>query len=191
MQVVLDVSEFQSVSQLDQILRSADDEIVGVYIKGTQGLSYRDSLATAFAQCAESHNTPFGYYDFMTNDQTNEQAAYFKGFESRVPKAKLKTMLDCEGSYNKYAAGVEHWGAAYGSESVVYAQLSNMPNYASLKNPRWVAQYDAMHYYRPSANEMAAYKAQGYVLWQWTSCYEGLNQDASVLLADSLEGLLR
>lgn len=187
MQVILDVSEFQSVAQLDQMLHSADDEIVAVYIKGAQGLSYRDSLAAAFAKCAESHNTAFGYYDFMSNDQAADQAAYFKAFASRVPRATVCPMLDCEGSYDKDAAGVEHWQAATGGKVVVYAQLSNMPSYASLAVPKWVAQYDSMRYYRPTQAEIDAYKAQGYVAWQWTSNYMGLNQDASVLLGDLSE----
>ena len=191
MLILLDVSEFQSVGQLDRLLKSADDEIVGVYIKGTQGESYRDSMATAFAQCAEKHNTPFGYYDFLMNDQANVQAEYFKGFESRVPASKLKPMLDCEGDYNKYSAGVQHWDAAYGSTSLVYAQLSNMTQYSGINNPKWVAQYDQNNYYRPSDGEIQAYKSQGYVLWQFTSNYQGLGQDASVLLADSLEAIKR
>jgi GH25 family lysozyme M1 (1,4-beta-N-acetylmuramidase) len=182
MQIILDVSEFQSVGQLDQLLSNADDEIVGVYIKATQGLDYRDSLATAFAQCATSHATRFGYYDYMANDQADEQEAYFKAFVSRVPVGKLIPMLDCEGGYNKGAAGVEHWQAAFGGNVLVYAQLSNQPQYSSLSVPKWVAQYDPTSYYRPEPSEISAYQAQGYILWQWTSNYMGLNQDASVLL---------
>lgn len=184
MQIILDVSEFQSVAQLDRLLRNADDEVVGVYIKGTQGLVYSDSLATAFAKCCDSHNTPFGYYDFMTNDQADEQAEYFKDFLSRVPTPKLIEMLDCEGSYDKFAAGVEHWAAALRAKVEVYAQLSNMPSYSGLTVPKWVAQYDTMNYYRPTQDEIDAYKSQGYVLWQWTDSYMGLGQDASVLLTD-------
>jgi GH25 family lysozyme M1 (1,4-beta-N-acetylmuramidase) len=185
MQIVLDVSEFQSVGQLDELLRGADDEIVGVYIKGTQGLTYRDSLATAFAQCAQSHNTAFAYYDFMTNDQADEQESYFKAFEARVPAATLITTLDCEGGYDKGAAGVQHWQAANGGKVVVYAQLSNMPLYAGLAVPKWVAQYDEEGtYYRPTEAEIDAYRQQGYALWQWTDSYMGQNQDASALLGD-------
>src|SRR5271156_3787506 len=85
-QIILDCSEFQSVDQLDRLLHGADDEIVAVYIKGTQGLSYRDSLATAFAECAKSHDTAFGYYDFMTNDQSDDQAALLQGVRRPGPR---------------------------------------------------------------------------------------------------------
>jgi GH25 family lysozyme M1 (1,4-beta-N-acetylmuramidase) len=183
MKIVLDVSEFQSVAQLDSMLRYADDEVLGVYIKATEGLSYRDSLATAFAECCKGR-VAFGYYDFLSNDQADAQEAYFKAFTARVPSATIIPMLDCEGSYNKYAAGVQHWQAAFGAKAIVYAQLSNMPQYASITLPKWVAQYDSMSYYRPTQAEINAYAQQGYALWQFTSNYMGRNQDASVLLGD-------
>ena len=188
MQIILDVSEFQSVAQLDRLLHNADDEIVGVYIKGTQGLTYRDSLATAFAQCCQSHNTAFGYYDFMTNDQADEQETYFKAFTTRVPRASLIPLLDCEGGYDKGALGVQHWQAANGGKVAVYAQLSNMPQYAGLTIPKIVAQYDESGtYYRPSQAEIDAYRQQGFTAWQFTDSYAGLNQDASVMLGDFAE----
>ncbi len=184
MQVLLDVSEFQSVAQLDRLLKDADDEIVGVYIKATQGLSYRNEIAGAFAACAQAHNTDFGLYDFLTNDQANAQARAFANFSKGLQAdATLRPMVDAEGAYIKYAAGVTNWATAYGSEPILYAQLSNMPRYANLRIPKWVAQYDSMSYYRPSAAEIANYRAQGYAAWQFTSNYMGLNQDASVLLA--------
>lgn len=182
MDVMLDVSEFQSVAQLDQLLRTADDEIVGVYIKATQGLSYSDSLAAAFAKCAMSHNTAFAYYDFLTNDQASAQAQDFKSFVASLPKAPWIPATDCEGAYNKFAAGDENWMAAYGGRALTYAQLSNMSNYTALKTPKWVAQYDSMNYRRPLPSEIAAYTQQGYAAWQFTSNYMGLNQDASVVL---------
>ncbi len=185
MQVVLDVSAFQAVAQLDALLGGrADDEIVGVYIKATQGLGYSDALATAFAQCCIAHNTPFGYYDFLSNDQANAQAARFKDVVARLPRASLIPMVDCEGAYALWSAGVEHWQAAIGGSAITYAQLSNMPRYSDLPTPKWVAQYDAMSYYRPSNSEIALYAAEGYLLWQFTSNYCGQNQDASVLLGD-------
>lgn len=182
MQILLDVSEFQSVAQLDQVLRNADDEVVGVYIKATQGLSYRDSLARAFAECCASHNTPFGYYDFMTNDQAVDQEEYFKRFVAGVPRASFMPLLDCEGAYAKYAAGVEHWEDAYGGKVAGYAQLSNISKYAELSIPKIVAQYDSTSYTRPTQSEIDAYSAKGYAAWQFTPNYMGLNQDASVLL---------
>lgn len=184
MQILLDVSEFQSTSQLETLLHHAPDEIVGVYIKATQGLSYRDEVAGAFAKVCNAHNTPFGYYDYLTNDQAAEQAEYFQSFVSRMPKAAMAPLLDCEGSYAKYAEGVEHWRAAIGGNAVVYAQLSNMVYYRSVNLPKIVAQYDKMGYYRPSVAEIQAYQQQGYLGWQFTSNYIGLNQDASILLGD-------
>jgi GH25 family lysozyme M1 (1,4-beta-N-acetylmuramidase) len=180
MQIVLDVSEFQAVTELDQCLTNADDEIVGVYIKATQGLDYTNPTALDCALCCTQHNTPFGYYAFLTNDQIDEQQADFKAFTATLPAASLIPMLDCEGSYDKYAAGVTHWAGP----KIIYAQLSNMPDYASLLIPKWVAQYDQTEYYRPQPSEIAAYKQQGYTLWQWTDRYMNRNQDASVLVGD-------
>lgn len=189
MKIVLDVSEYQSIGQLDSLLRNGPDEIVGVYIKATQDCTYRDGLAAAFAKCCAHHNTPFGYYDFLTNADCAAQAQYFAQFVAGLPAAPLMPMLDCEGSYDKWSAGVEHWKAAYGKNVTVYAQLSNMPNYGALKPtiPLWVAQYDSMTYYRPQQSEIDMYTEQGYLLWQFTSNYLGLNQDASVVLADFKE----
>jgi GH25 family lysozyme M1 (1,4-beta-N-acetylmuramidase) len=185
MQIVLDVSEYQSVGQLNELLTNADDEIVGVFIKAAQGITYIDSLATAFAKCCASHNTAFAYYDFLTNDQANAQALTFAQFVKTLPPATILPMVDCEGFYAKYELGVEHWETAYGKNAITYAQLSNMPNYADLTTPKWVAQYDeAGEYYRPSEVEIDSYRAQGYALWQWTDAYMGYVQDASVLLVD-------
>jgi GH25 family lysozyme M1 (1,4-beta-N-acetylmuramidase) len=182
--IVLDVSEYQSVGQLDALLHSADDEIVAVYIKATQGLIYSDDLASAFASCCIKHDTAFGYYDFLTNDQASSQALDFKTFVAKLPKAGIIPMTDCEGAYNKYAAGDTNWMDAFGGKAVTYAQLSNMPKYTALTTPKWVAQYDSMTYYRPSQSEIATYQKDDYVLWQFTSNYMGRNQDASVLLDD-------
>lgn len=185
MQIVLDVAEFQSVAQLDALLGGrADDEIVGVYIKATQGLAYRNALAAAFAACCVAHHTPIGYYDFLTNDQANAQAQTFAQFVATLPKAELMPMVDCEGAYDLWTAGAEHWERAIGKPAVTYAQLSHMANFQSMRTPKWVAQYDSMSYYRPSDGEIAAYRSGGFALWQWTSNYCGLNQDASVLLGD-------
>ncbi len=185
MQVVLDVSEFQSVSQLDSLLRKADDEIVAVYIKATQGLNYSDSLASAFAGVCKTHNTALGYYDFMTNDQAVEQELDFHDFVSSLRyKASVRPMTDAEGAYRKYSAGIANWEHAYGSEPIIYFSLSNMSRYAGMKNPKWVAQYDSMTYYRPSESEIAAYRNQGVTLWQFTDNYMGLNQDASVVVGN-------
>lgn len=184
MDIILDVSEFQSLQQLDWLLRNAEDNVVAVYIKGTQGLSYRDSLAQAFAECCQSHNTAFGYYDYLTNDQAVDQEAYFAAFLAKQPKPGVITMLDAEGAYNKYAAGEEHWQEAYGGRIIGYSSLSDMPKYASLTIPKWVAQYDSMNYTRPEQREIDDYKADGYAAWQFTDNYMRLNQDASILLAD-------
>lgn len=191
MNIVLDVSEFQSVAQLDQMLRNADDLVVGVYIKATQGLSYRDPLAASFAMVCQHHNTPFGFYDYMTNDAVSDQVEYYKSFLDGQPLARLIPMLDCEGAYDKGALGVAHWKAAWGGPVVVYASLANMPDYDQLTLPKWVAQYDSTSYYRPSTAELNNYRTKGYTLWQWTSNYMGLNQDASVLLGslDTLKGM--
>ena len=179
MQIVLDVSEFQSVAQLDQLLTNADDEIVGVYIKATQGLTYSDALAESFAGVCMKHKTAFGYYDFLTNDQIDQQQQAFKTLVSGLRDSpSLIPMLDAEGSYDKFADGVSHWVGA----KLLYAQLSNMPKYGGLTVPKWVAQYDQGGYYRPQPSEIAAYVKQGYALWQWTDSYMGYNQDASVLL---------
>lgn len=182
MQVLLDVSEYQTVAQLDRLLTSADDTIVGVYIKATQGLSYRDALADAFAHCCIEHKTPFGFYDFMTNDQAANQEEYFQRFLDDQRLAELIPFLDCEGSYAKGAAGFANWQRAYGKKTALYAQLSNMPQYAGLTVPKFVAQYDRMAYYRPSVSEIQTYQRQGYAAWQFTSKYCDLNQDAYVLL---------
>src|SRR5579872_5640057 len=133
MQIVLDVSEFQSTSQLDSLLRNAEDEIVGVYIKATQDVTYRNSLADAFAAICKTHNTPFGYYDFLTNATMSEQVTAFSDFvRSLAHQPSLLPMVDAEGTYNLFAAGVQAWAAQYGANPVLYAQLSNMPRYASL-----------------------------------------------------------
>lgn len=186
MKIVLDVSEFQTTAQLDHLLHNAPDEIVGVYIKATQDVTYRDDLAAAFAKVCQQHNTAFGYYDFLTNADCAAQAQFFETFVSSLPRASLMPMLDCEGAYDKWSAGVEHWKAVSGKNVTVYAQLSNMPQYGALPPtiPLWVAQYDRMAYYQPSQDEINAYTRDGYVLWQFTSNYLGLNQDASVVLAD-------
>ncbi|HLI96114.1 MAG TPA: GH25 family lysozyme [Candidatus Baltobacteraceae bacterium] len=185
MQIVLDVSEFQSTSQLDSLLRNADDEIVGVYIKATQDVTYRNSVADAFAGVCRTHDTPFGYYDFLTNTTMSAQATYFSDFVRSLAHApSLSPMVDAEGAYDLFATGVEAWAEQYGEKPVLYAQLSNMPHYANLALPKWVAQYDSMTYYRPKQSEIDSYRSQGYVLWQWTSNYAGLNQDASVLIGD-------
>ncbi len=186
MKIVLDVSVYQSVAQLDHLLKNAPDEIVGVIIKATQGLSYSDSLADAFAAVCESHNTAYGYYDFLTNDQVNVEEAYFKDFVSRLKhnKPQIKPTCDMEGAYNKFAAGEQHWEDAYGGSCIGYGPLSTMPKYASMNNPKWVAQYDSMSYYRPQQSEIDAYAKQGYAMWQFTDSYLGLSQDASVLLTD-------
>lgn len=190
MKVILDVSEFQSPAQLDNLLHTAPDEIVGVYIKATQDVNYRDSLCDAFAAVCEKHNTPYGYYDFLTNAQIIDQEKTFAEFVNSLKhKPSLKPMTDCEGAYNKFAAGVTNWEVDFGGQCVTYAQLSNMPQYASMNNPKWVAQYDSMSYYRPRQSEIDAYKREGYVLWQWTSNYLGHNQDASVLLDDDISRL--
>lgn len=189
MKIVLDVAEYQSLGQLDSLLRNGPDEIVGVYIKATQDCYYRDGLAAAFAKLCQQHRTPFGYYDFLTNADCATQAQYFKQFVAGLPPASLVPMLDCEGAYDKWSVGVEHWKAAYGGNVTVYAQLSNMPQYGALPPsiPLWVAQYDSMKYYRPQQPEIDAYTQQSYLLWQFTSNYLGLNQDASVVLADLKE----
>lgn len=185
MQIILDVSEYQSTAQLDALLRNGPDEIVGVYIKATQDLDYRDSLADAFAAVCVAHRTLFGYYDFVTNAQMNAQAVAFADFVKSLKHAPtLRPMTDAEGAYVKWAAGIENWARTFGSDPALYAQLSNMPKYVGLRLPKWVAQYDSMTYYRPSEDEVAAYKQQGFIAWQWTSNYNGLNQDASVLLGD-------
>lgn len=188
MKILLDVSEYQSPAQLDALLHGAPDEIVGVYIKATQDVTYRNQLAGALAQVCQQHKTPFGYYDFLTNAQAADQAGYFYDFIATLPAPSLRPMLDCEGTYNKWAAGVRNWGAAREAKAVLYAQLSNMPRYTGLDIPLWVAQYDRMSYYRPGEDEIADYANQGYVAWQWTSAYLGQNQDASVLLG-SLDAL--
>lgn len=184
MQIVLDVSEWQSVAQLDTLLTKADDEIVGVWIKATEGVSYRDSLADAFTACCDDHKTPFGFYDFMSNDQADAQRAYFQNFVADQALAELIPMLDCEPPYSKGEAGVQHWQAGYRARVIVYASLDNMPQYAGLALPKWVAQYDQPEYYRPQEAAIASYKTQGYTLWQWTDNYMGFGQDASVLLGD-------
>lgn len=185
MKVLLDVSAFQSVAQLDQLLGpSGPNEIVGAYIKATQGLVYTDSLAAAFASVCKSHNTPFGYYDFMTNDGAAQQAQDFAAFVKTLPVPSLKPMLDCEGAYQLYALGVEHWETAFGSGAVLYASLAMMPKYVGLPGPKWVAQYDRNTPYVPQASEIAAYASQGYTAWQYEDCYEGMNQDASVLVGN-------
>lgn len=184
MKVVLDISAFQSPAQLDALLKNADDEIVGVYIKATQGLYYTDDLASMFVSVCQKHNTAYGYYDFMTNDQTSDQEKYFADFIRGLPAPSLKMMMDAEGSYDKWAAGTLNFETAYGHPGILYAQLSNMPKYKGSGLIEWVAQYDSMSYYRPQQSEIDAYTQQGYALWQWTSNYMGFNQDASVLLAD-------
>ena len=185
MNVILDVSEFQSLGQLDHLLRNADDEVIAVYIKATQGLAYSDSMADAFAAVCLAHNTPFGYYDFMTNDQASSQAMSFKDFIASLRhKPSRRPMTDAEGAYNKYAAGITNWENAFGTVPLIYAPLSMMPKYASMPNRKWVAQYDSMSYYRPAQSEINAYASQGYAAWQFTSNYCGLNQDASILLGD-------
>jgi GH25 family lysozyme M1 (1,4-beta-N-acetylmuramidase) len=185
MQIVLDVSEFQSTSQLDSLLRNADDEIVAVYIKATQDVTYRNSLADAFASLCNNHNTPFGYYDFLTNTTMSDQVSTFSDFVRSLTHApSLSPMVDAEGAYNLFGAGIQAWTAQYGINPVLYAQLSNMPRYTNVALPKWVAQYDSMTYYRPKPSEIDRYRSQGYVLWQWTSNYAGLNQDASVLVGD-------
>jgi GH25 family lysozyme M1 (1,4-beta-N-acetylmuramidase) len=190
--IVLDVSANNTVAQLDALLRNAPDEIVGVHIKATQGLAYTDALASAFAAVCKQHATPFGYYDFMSNDGAAAQAQDFAAFLKSLPAASLVPMLDCEGAYQLYALGADHWEAAFGmTGALLYAQLSNMAKYTSLpsKTLKWVAQYDTMSPYVPALSEIEAYKNQGYALWQYTSAYDGRNQDASVLLLDSIDAL--
>lgn len=183
MDIVLDCAAYQTPEHLDNLLKNAPDNIVAVYVKATQGLNYTDASAASLVAVCQKHNTPHAYYDFMTNDQMIAQEKFYTEFIHGLPPSTLKMMLDAEGSYNRWLAGVEHFEYALGSEPLLYAQLSNMSKYQGGKLLRWVAQYDSMSYYRPQQSEIDSYKQQGYVLWQFTDSYLGSSQDASVLLA--------
>lgn len=181
MNIVLDVSAYQTFDQVDKLLSSAPDQIVGVYIKVTEGLNYRVSEAPGFVDVCKKHNTPFGYYHFLTNDDCSAQAKYMQEYVATLPQASLIPMIDAEPPYNKGLAGVEHFPLNRG---IVYASWGNIDQYKTLGLDLWVAQYDKSSYYRPAQSEIDGYAGQGYDLWQWTSAYENLNQDASVVLRD-------
>lgn len=195
MQVVLDVSEWQSPALLDKILSSAPDTIIGVSIKATQDITYRDFTCNAFAHVCEMHNTPYGYYDFMTNAMEVDQAKYFKNFVESLTynNPRVRDMMDLEGAYDKWAQGAINWEAAFNDDALVYAQESNMYHYPEqqFSRRRWVAQY-------PERSDGSTYaftswipdiqlnmkKAAGYVLWQFTNDYMFNGVDASILLGN-------
>lgn len=196
LQVVLDVSEFQSAGQLDSILGNCPDEIVGVYIKATQDLDYRDYLCEVFTSVCKKHNTAFGYYDYMTNAQADEQERYFANFTATLDAPELIPMMDCEGAYTLYAAGALHWEQAFGAQALLYGSESEMPKYPPEQfAKRWVAAYPEslasgklQFASQASPSAIASYTASGYLLWQFTDSYMGHNQDASILLG-SFEAL--
>lgn len=189
MEIILDVSEYQSPAQLDAILADAPDTIVAVYIKAAQDLVYRDEAIALYARICQRHSTLFGYYDYMGNHQTAEQSQFFTAAIAKAPTAALVPMLDCEGTYDLYEIGVQNFRAHLGERVIEYSSLAYQDRYAS-ERLRWVAQYPEPFLERGSdvpASSIEQYRSQGFTAWQFTDRYLG-QVDASVLLV-SLDAL--
>lgn len=202
-QVILDVSEFQTPNQLNELLSASsagkfctdeiDEKIVGVYIKLTQDIHYRNQLAGIFAEICKHHGIPFGYYDYLTN---NQQMIYeYKWFQisaSLAPEYSLFPMLDCEGGILEEGSKAPlHWIGGSMHPAIIYASLSAMPAYMRTNLPLWVAQYNLSSpsfAHATKLDEILNYQLR-YTLWQFTEHYAEMNQDASILLVDSINKL--
>lgn len=193
-QVVLDVSEYQTPQQLNEILTQKEEDIVGVYIKLTQSIDYINDLANIYAGICKKHGIPVGYYDFLTNNQ--QMIDEKKWFNLALTKLRLNMdlipMLDCEGDVVKEGdVAASHWIGGQSDPVIVYASESVMSNYEHEKY-KWIADYIRASDELSSdieVNDSISFRNDGYTLWQFTDHYMGYNQDASILLIDSINEL--
>lgn len=183
--VILDISEWQSPGDLDSLLISFP-EIIGVYVKASQDVVYRNVSLAAYGRIVKAREKLLGYYDYLGNSQTKDQWKLFSETIKSpiVPTPTLIPMLDCEGAYEKYKIGVDNWRRDNGGRIIVYSDMSDAYHYLGEDN-RWIAGYDVppkQNVVELNEGTILSMKNAGYKLWQFTDNYKNRGIDASVVL---------
>lgn len=189
---IFDDSDFQTPEQLDYLLKNAQVEVDGVWIKATQGLWWKSTIADKLAAVCINNNTAHGYYHFAESSMMASQRGFFSNAIKSWPIADLGVMLDYEdpGALAKGLLGIAHFtpDIAYGPES--FWESVNWGD--DLPCVKWLAQY--FNDRRLDMQQAAFYREKGIGLWQYADYFvdgsgKQWNQDVSVLLLDSFQPL--
>lgn len=152
---LVDISHYSTVSDWAKL----KENVVGVYTKATQGVSFVDPKLKEFIEKANSVGLPLGVYHVIEcNKSVIDQIDFFRNTMSKMPQIKfrMRDSNDFETEVNKYLSPSENKKAcmsfnaqlsqANGYKTIFYCNTSDLREFMftaveALNFDMWLASY--------------------------------------------------